>query len=220
MAASRPAAQRGRPVPGGVLGRAVADAAVGGPRHWPGAVCTRRAGDADPARQIPLAVARGGSRPARPWHRYPASPGHGAERYAGDAGPGGARAVAGAARAYAGLARQDTRRPAVATARHPRSLGAARTGRGAAVCHLVCRVGRARRADHGCVQLAGRAAAEQCPRRCLGDPAGLYRACADHSFRCQQGRRRCQSAAGAGRQHADRALQRRHARCRADRRHQ
>ena len=71
------------------------------------------------------------------------------------------------------------------------------------------------------VRLERRAVAGQCPGRCLGDAAALYRQAADHPVGRQQGSRRCRHAgplpvpAGS---HADRALQRRHARCRGRRR--
>ena len=161
--------------------------------------------------------------PARPRHRHPPSPGDHADRHAGDAGSGRPRAVAGAARAHAGLDQAHPRRPAVAAAGDARSLGAAGAGRGADGGDL-CRGGRrARDAHRSGVRLERRAVAGQCQGRCLGDAAGLHRQAADHPVGRQQGSRRAgqrgcrRAAAGSGGLDADRAFQRRHARCRGDR---
>ena len=88
-----------------------------------------------------------GAQPARPWHRHPPSSGDRADRHAGVPGSGGAGAVAGAARAHAGLAQAHPRRPAVAAAGDPRSLGAAGAGRGADGGDLRRRRRRAPRAS-------------------------------------------------------------------------
>ena len=97
----------------------------------------------------------------------------------------------------------------------PRSLGAARAGRGDAGRGLCRRRRRAQAAHRGGVRLERRAGAGQYPGRCLGDAAALYRQAADHPVGRQQGSRALPDAgplpvpAGT---HADRALQRRHAR--------
>ena len=147
-----------------------------------------------PADPVSLAEPRRGAEPARPRHRHPPSPGDRADRYAGDAGSGGAGAVAGAARAHAGFDQAHPRRPAVAAAGDPRSLGAARAGRGADGRDLCRRRRRAQRARRCGVRLERRAGAGQYPGRCLGDAAGLYRQAADHPVRRQQGRRRAPTA--------------------------
>ena len=133
------------------------------------------------------------------------------------------RAVAGAARAHAGLDQAHPRRPAVAAAGDPRSLGAARAGRGADGCDLCRRGRRARDAHRGGVRLERRAVAGQYPGRRLGDAADLHRQAADHPVGGEQGSRRNEQCRGAGPLpvpagiDADRALQRRHARCRGHR---
>ena len=139
---------------------------------------------------VSLAEPRRGAEPARPWHRHPPSPGDHADRYAGDAGSGRPRAVAGAARAHLGLDQAHPRRDAVAAAGDPRSLGAAGAGRGADGGDLCRRRRRARDAHRSGVRLERRAVAGQCPGRCLGDAAGLYRQAADHPVGRQQGSRR------------------------------
>ena len=204
---------RRRTVSGGVLGRAVAGAAVRGARRRRRLVRAAGAWRAVSAGPVPLADPRGGAWPARPRHRHPPSPGDRADRYAGDQGSGRAGAVAGAARAHAGLDQAHPRRPAVAAAGDPRSLGAARAGRGDDGGGLCRRRRRAHDARGRGVRLERRAGAGQCPGRCLGDAAGLYRQAADHPVGRQQGSRRARrrAAAGSGRQHADGALQRRHA---------
>ena len=88
--------------------------------------------------------------------------------------------MAGAARAHAGLDQADPRRPAVAAAADPRSLGAARAGHGDAGGGLFRRRRRAHAADRRGVRLERRAGAGQRPGRCLGDAAGLYRQAAGH----------------------------------------
>ena len=183
---------RRRAVSGGVLGRTVAGAAVcrRAPSGSACSCCWRwRA-------LFPLVRFRWPSReeapePARPRHRHPPSPGDRADRYAGHAGSGRAGAVAGAARAHAGLDQAHPRRPAVAAAGDPRSLGAARAGRGDDGRGLCRRRRRAHDARRGGVRLERRAVAGQCPGRCLGDAAALYRQAADHPVGGEQGSRRC-----------------------------
>ena len=212
LAASGAAADRRRPVSGGVLGRVVAGAAVRRARHRARPVRAAGAGRAVSAGTVSLAEPRGGPEPARSRHRHPPSPGDRADRYAGHPGSGRAGAVAGAARAHAGLDQAHPRRPAVAAAGDPRSLGAARAGRGDAGRDL-CRGGRrARHAGRRGVRLERRAVAGQYPGRCLGDAAALYRQASDHPVGGEQGSRGAarRPVAGPGRQHADRALQRRH----------
>ena len=113
-------------------------------------------------------------------------------------GSGGAGAVAGAARAHAGLDQAHPRRPAVAAAGDPRSLGAARAGRGDDGGDLCRRGRRAHAADRGGVRLERRAVAGQYPGRCLGDAAALYRQAADHPVGGQQGSRDARRRAVAG----------------------
>ena len=111
------------------------------------------------------------------------------------AGSGRTGAVAGPARAHAGIDQADPRRPAVAAACDPRSLGAARAGRGADGGGL-CRGGRrAHDAHRGGVRLERRAVAGQYQGRRLGDAAALYRQAADHPVGGEQGSRRAASRA-------------------------
>ncbi len=157
-----------------------------------------------------------GLEPARSRHRHPPPSGDRADRHAGDRRSGGAGAVAGAARAHAGLAQAHSRRPAVAAAADPRSLGAACAGHGDAGGDLCRRRRRARDARRRRVRLERRAGARQRPGRCLGDAAGLHRQAPRHSFCREPGCRlaRQRPVAGSCRQHADRALERRRHRCR------
>ena len=218
--ASGPDFERRRAVSGGVLGRIVAGAAVPGTRDRHRPVRPRGAGGILPVCAVSLADPRRGVEPARPRHRHSPSPGDRADRYALDQGPDRAGAVAGAARAHAGLDQADPRRPAVAAASDPRSLGAARAGHGDAGGRLFRRRRRAHAADCRGVRLERRAGPGQRPGRCLGDPAGLYRQAAGHSVRqprCGFARQRS-AVAGAVGQHAAGALQRRHDRCRGRRR--
>ena len=189
LAASGAAFERHRPVSGGVLGRPVAGAAVRRARHRHRPVRAAGARGAVSAGSFSLADPRGGAEPARPRHRHPPSPGDRADRYAGDPGSGGAGAVAGAARAHAGLDQAHPRRPAVAAAGDPRPLGAARAGRGDDGRDLCRRRRRAHDARRRGLRLERRAGAGQCPGRCLGDAADLYRQAADHPVGRQQGRR-------------------------------
>ena len=139
---------------------------------------------------VSLAEPRRGLEPARPRLRHPPSPGDRADRYAGDPGSGRAGAVAGPARAHAGFDQAHPRRPAVAAAGDPRSLGAARAGRGDDGGDLCRRGRRAHAAHRSGVRLERRAVAGQYQGRCLGDAAALYRQAADHSVGRQQGSRR------------------------------
>ena len=217
LAASGAAADRRRTVSGGVVGRALAGAAVVRPRHRARA-CSR--GSRWP-RCVPLIRFRW---PSRDEALSRLDRGSGIRHRPATAltdtltlaGPGRAGAVAGAARAHAGLAQAHPRRAAVAAARHPRSLGAARAGHGDAGRGLLRRRRRARDAGRRGIRLERRAGADQCPRRCLDQPAALYRQAAGHPVGRQQGGRSAaglRPARGAGRLDADRALLRRQPRC-------
>ena len=189
LAALGAAFDRYRAVSGGVLGRSVAGAAVRGARRGFGLFLVFALGVAVSAAAVSLAEPRTGARPARSRLRHPPSPGDRAHRYAGHPGPGGAGAVAGAARAHAGLDQAHPRRPAVAAACDPRSLGAARAGRGDAGCDLCRRRRRARDAGGRGVRLERRVVAGQCQGRRLGDAADLHRQASDHPVGGKQGSR-------------------------------
>ena len=147
------------------------------------------AGRAVSAGQVSLAKPRRGLEPARSRKRHPPPPCDRADRYACDAGSGGAGAVAGAARTHFGVDQAHPRRPAVAAACDPRSLGFARAGRGNDGCDLCRRGRRAHAADRGGVRLERRAVAGQYQGRCLGDAADLYRQAPDHTVGGEQGSR-------------------------------
>ncbi len=214
MAVFRAPVDRRWTVSGAVLGRTVAGAALPGARRRARGVHAARAGyDVAPG-LVSLAEPRPGPEPARPGLRHPPSSGDRTDGHAGDQGPGCAGAVAGAARTHAGLDQAHSRRPAFAEARDPRPLGAARAGRGDAGGDLFRRRRRAGDASSGGVRLERRAVTGQYQGRCLGHAAALYRQAADHPVGCEQGRRRAAPdgpVAGSGRQHADRAFERRHA---------
>ena len=147
LAGSRPDFECRRTVPGGVLGRFVAGAAVPCARHRHRPVYRAGAGGAVPACAVSLADPRTGVEPARPRHRHSPPPGDGAHRYALQQGPDRAGAVARAARADAGLDQADPCRAAFAAAADPRSLGAARAGHGDAGGRLFRRRRRALRCE-------------------------------------------------------------------------
>ena len=197
LAASGAASDRCRAVPGGVLGRIMAGAAVCRARHRSRHLRAAGAGCAVPAGPVSLAQPRGRAEPARSRHRRPPSPGHRAGRYAGLAGSGCTGAVAGPARAHPGIDQADSRRPAVAAACHPRSLGAARAGRHVDGCGLCGGGRRAQVAHGGGIRLERRAVAGHDQGRRLGDAAALHRQAADHPVGSRQGsrhacrRRRC-----------------------------
>ena len=131
LAGARPDFERDRSVPGGVLGRLVAGAAVPGARDRHRPVRPRGAGGVRfrllrfrwPSREEALSrLDRGTGIRHRPATALTDTLAIQRSDRAG--------AVARAARAHAGLDQADSRRPAVAAAANPRSLGAARAGHG------------------------------------------------------------------------------------------
>jgi len=95
--------------------------------------------------------------PARPWHRHPPSPATALTDTLATQDPVALALVAGAARAHFGLDQAHPRRPAVAAAGDPRSLGAAHPGRDHDGRGLYRRRRRAGDAGGGGVRLERRA---------------------------------------------------------------
>ena len=143
-----------------------------------------------PVRRV--ALADGGRRvaPARPRQRRTASAGDRHRRQTrGDAGRRSlARTLAGACRAHVASRARFQARLAIAARGVARSLRAARVSSWSGDRHFHRRRRRALEAHRCGVRLAGRGAAGEFPRRCLGDAAGLYRPAAGGSGRHPSGR--------------------------------
>src|SRR5580704_9348125 len=103
MAALGAAVDRHWAVPGDIVGRFVAGAAVSGARRRARLVCSAPGRGGLAADLVSLADPRTGPESTRPWFRHPASSCDRIDRHAGDQGPGCAGALAGAAGTYAGL---------------------------------------------------------------------------------------------------------------------